>query len=54
MRRLFLERKLFLAIRDVVYLSLFNEPLGQMLLEDEDIALLVFDSETEVIVQWTS
>ena len=46
------ERELFLAIRQVTYDDLFAEPLGQLLVENERIRLLVFDPERRVVVQW--
>lgn len=52
LRRTYPEYKLYLAIRDVVYTSLFEEPIGQILIEDENLKFIVFDSEKEVILQW--
>jgi hypothetical protein len=46
------ERELFLAIRQVTYDNLFVEPLGQLLIENEGIRLLIFDPERRVVVQW--
>jgi XisH protein len=43
---------LYLAIRDVVYSSFFEEPIGQILIEDENLKFIVFDAEKEVILQW--
>ncbi|MEA5475992.1 element excision factor XisH family protein [Pseudanabaena galeata UHCC 0370] len=43
---------LYLAIRDVVYTSFFEEPIGQILIEDENLKLIIFDAEKEVISQW--
>ncbi|MBE9246922.1 MAG: hypothetical protein GPI90_19520 [Microcystis aeruginosa K13-05] len=44
--------KLDLAIRDVIYNSFFEEPIGQILIEDENLKFIVFDAEKEVISQW--
>ncbi|MDJ1179426.1 XisH family protein [Roseofilum sp. BLCC_M91] len=50
------ERKLFLAIRDVVFSDLFEDSMsiGQVLLENRRFQLLVFNSEQEVIISWMS
>ncbi len=45
---------LFLAIREAVYHDLFEEPIGEVLLEDYPIKLLVFDPQTEEIVKWVT
>jgi hypothetical protein len=52
LRRTYPEYILYLAIRDVVYTSFFEEPIGQILIEDEDLKLIVFDAEQRVITQW--
>ncbi len=46
------ERKVFLAIRKSVYVSVFEDELGKLVLEGGDICLIVFDEVTEEIVQW--
>ncbi len=46
------DRRLYLAIRLEVYQDLFTEPIGQLLLNQEPLKLLVFESERGVIVQW--
>jgi hypothetical protein len=46
------ERILYLAIRQRVYVEVFEEEIGSMLLERGIVKLLVFDPKTEVIVQW--
>lgn len=48
------ERVLFLAIREAVYHDLFEEPIGEVLLEDYPIKLLVFDPQTEEIIKWVT
>jgi hypothetical protein len=45
-------RELYLAIRKAVYFDLFEEPIGQLLLKNKRIQLLVFDQHQEEIVQW--
>ncbi len=50
--RLESDRGLYLAIRQEVFLNLFEEPIGKILLENNRLRLLVFDPEQEVIVKW--
>lgn len=45
-------RVLYLAIRQDTYRSIFEDEIGQILLESEKVKLIVFDPETEVILQW--
>jgi hypothetical protein len=45
-------RILYLAIPYTIYLSLFELPLGELLLKNQRLKLLVFDSDKEVIVKW--
>jgi len=45
-------RELFLAIRQAVFYALFEEPIGELLLENKRLKLLVFEPRTEEIVQW--
>ncbi len=52
LRRTYPDYLLYLAIRDVVYTSFFEEPIGQILIEDENLKLIIFDAEKEVISQW--
>ncbi len=52
MRRTYPDYMLYLAVNDVVFNSLFEEPIGQLMIEDENIKLIVFDAEQEVILQW--
>jgi hypothetical protein len=54
LRRTYPDFILYLAIRDVVYSSFFEEPIGQILIEDENLKLVVFDAEKEEILQWKS
>jgi hypothetical protein len=46
------DRILYLAIREATYLALFEEPVGQLIVEQEHLYLLVFDPEREEIIQW--
>ena len=46
------DRILFLAIRDAVFLDLFEEEIGKLLLERSILQILSFDPEQEVITRW--
>jgi XisH protein len=46
------DRRLYLAIPIKVVADLFQEPIGQLLLKRERVRLLVFDPDSEAIVQW--
>jgi hypothetical protein len=46
------DRTLFLAIDEEVYNNLFEESIGELLLESRRIQLIVFDPQTEMIRQW--
>lgn len=46
------ERVLYLAIRDVVYEDLFEEPIGKLLLTKRRVKLLVFSPDPAEIVRW--
>jgi len=46
------ERLLYLALPVWVYTSLFEEPLGQLLLKNRRLRLIVFQPEQESIKQW--
>lgn len=45
-------RKLFMAVREDVYLSIFKKPDGEMLRAQENVRLLVFNPEREEVVKW--
>lgn len=45
-------RNLFLAVRQTTFLELFDEPIGKLLVDSEQIKLVVFDPLTEGIVKW--
>lgn len=46
------DRRLYLAVHKEVFLDVFEEPLGRLLIEDYRVPLVVFDLQTEEIVQW--
>jgi hypothetical protein len=51
-RRLNPERSIWLAVSEAIYEDQFTEPMVQMIVEDQQILLLVFDPEREEIVGW--
>jgi hypothetical protein len=40
------ERELYLAVREATYLAVFAEPVGQLLIQQEQLRLIVFDPVT--------
>ena len=46
------DRVLFLAVNEEVYNNLFDEPIGELLLENQRVRLIIFDPHTETIRQW--
>ena len=46
------DRTLYLAIRQAVYRDLFEEPIGQILLKNKRVRLVIFNPETKEIVEW--
>ncbi len=46
------ERRLYLAIPEYVYNTLFETQFGQLVLEKHQISVIVFDEQQEVITQW--
>ena len=56
-----LERILYLEVRDTIedgcqghriFNTLFQEPIGTLLIEAENLYIIVFDSDNQRIVQW--
>lgn len=47
------ERELYLAVSDTTYGDVFEDAMGELLLDNGRIKLLVFNTETEVIERWT-
>lgn len=54
LKRLSPERELFLAVARDIWQDFFSKPAVQDIVSDHQIALLVFDPETEEIVEWIS
>jgi len=52
MQRYYPDYVLYLAVPEVVRLSVFEEEAGQVLLEDGVVRLFSFDPAEEVVVQW--
>ncbi|MDA0269240.1 MAG: XisH family protein [Cyanobacteria bacterium] len=46
------DRALFLAIREAVYVDLFEEAIGQLLLQRNLLQIVSFDPDQEVIIRW--
>lgn len=46
------ERQLYLAVREATYFAIFEEPVGQLLMQHRHIRLIVFNPETEEVSQW--
>ncbi len=46
------ERSLYLAVSRPTFNSVFTIELGQVLLKNQIIRLVVFDDKSEAIVQW--
>jgi hypothetical protein len=46
------QRQLYLAVPAEVWQNLFEEPIGQGLLAEYNLRLLIFDPIEEVILQW--
>ena len=46
------DRTLYLAVREMVYIDLFEEEIGKMLLERKVLKLISFDPDEEVVTRW--
>lgn len=46
------DRRLYLAIREAIYLDFFPEKIAQIAMRRSQLKLLIFDPKTEEIVQW--
>jgi len=51
-KRQLLDRTLYLAIRENTFNSLFHQEIGQILLEEKTLKLIIFNPDNEVITQW--
>lgn len=52
MRKTEPERRLYLAVDQEAFVDIFDEALGQLLIETYRLQLVVFDEQQEVIIQW--
>lgn len=46
-------RQLYLAVSDTTYGEVFEDAMGELLLANGRLKLLVFNAETEVVQRWT-
>jgi XisH protein len=46
------DRTLYLAITEQVYLDFFQEEIAQMVVENNQLKLIIFDPEKEEVIQW--
>jgi hypothetical protein len=46
------DRILYMAIRQITFENIFEEPIGQLLLRKQRLKLLIFDQNTQEIDQW--
>ncbi|MEB3174771.1 MAG: element excision factor XisH family protein [Cyanobacteriota bacterium] len=46
------ERILYLAIRDASFLKIFDQEVGQILLENQVLKLFTFNPNLEIITRW--
>jgi hypothetical protein len=46
------ERTLYLAVREATYFAIFEEPVGQLLIQQQHLRIIVFSSDQEEVVQW--
>jgi hypothetical protein len=52
LRRVQPHRQMFLAIPEEAWNAVFSEALGQIVLQERAVRLLIVDSQKEVITQW--
>jgi len=48
----FPDRELYLAVREVIFTEIFEEPIGKVLLDKGLVQLIVFDDTKEEIRRW--
>ncbi len=46
------DRGLYLAIRELVFNELFEEPIGQLLLDSKMVQIMIFNEDTEEVLRW--
>lgn len=48
------DRILYLAVHEEIFLTVFEESLGRMIIDKNHLKLLIFDRTEEVIVKWNA
>jgi hypothetical protein len=46
------DREMYLAVNEEIFVDLFEEPIGQLLLTNQRVRLIVFDPQAEELRQW--
>ncbi|MFB2974290.1 element excision factor XisH family protein [Aerosakkonema sp. BLCC-F183] len=45
-------RTLYIAVHDRIFIDIFEEAVGRLIIQDYQIPLIVFDPQMEVILRW--
>ncbi|MCC5647225.1 XisH family protein [Nostoc sp. CHAB 5824] len=46
------ERELYLAITDTIYSNIFNEPIGELVITEMPLKLIIINLKTVEVIQW--
>ncbi len=46
------DRDIYLAVRELAFVTVFEDDVGKLVLEDETVRLLVFDDKAKEVVRW--
>ncbi len=46
------DRDIYLAVRELAFLAVFEDDVGKLFLEDGSVRLMVFDEVTKEVVRW--
>ncbi len=46
------DREMYLAVHEEIFVDLFEEPIGQLLLTNQRVRLIVFDPQEKEVRQW--
>ena len=46
------ERELYLAITDTMYSNIFNEPIGELVITEMPLQLIIINLKTVEVIQW--
>ncbi len=46
------ERELYLAVTDIIYDEIFSEPIGELVINDLPLRLIVVDPEQTEVREW--